>query len=156
MDHSALLASFCRAVETGNGAAFASLFTPDGVYHDVFYGTFAGRERIAAMLTDWFHRDATDFRWDMHEPVCDGTTLYARYVFSFTSKLPEAAGRRVVFEGVSIMTFRDGLIANYREVANTGPGLVDLGFAPERIARLMARNGAALKARPESTRHCAG
>lgn len=153
MNPTTLLTSFCRSVEAGDGAAFAALFTPDGVYHDVFYGTFSGRDRIAAMLTDWFHRDARDFRWDMHEPVCDGTTLYARYVFSFTSKLDGAEGRRAMFEGVSIMTLRDGQIAAYQEVANPGPGLLDLGFPAERVAKILGREGAALKARPESTRH---
>jgi ketosteroid isomerase-like protein len=155
MDATELLTRFCQAVEAGDGAAFAALFTEDGVYHDVFYGTFAGRERIAAMLTDWFHRDARDFRWDMHDPVSDGRTLYARYVFSFTSKLAGAEGRRAMFEGVSIMTLRDGLIAAYREVADTTPGLIDLGFPPERIVRIAARAGAALKARPDSARHVA-
>jgi ketosteroid isomerase-like protein len=149
----ALLDAFCAAVEAGDGARFAALFTEDGVYHDVFYGEFAGRERIAAMIEQWFHRDATEFRWDMHDPVTDGTTLYARYVFSFRSKLPEAAGRRAVFEGVSILRLRSGLIAEYREVANPAPGLVDLGFAPERLTKLMAREGRELKARPETARH---
>ena len=153
MNPTALLSQFCRHVETGDGAAFAALFTEDGVYHDVFYGAFEGRARIAAMLTDWFHRDARDFRWDMHQPVCDGTTLYARYVFSFTSKLAGAEGRRAMFEGVSIMTIRDGLIADYREVANPGPGLLDLGFPAERVAKILTREGAALKARPEAERH---
>ena len=130
MDAHALLDRFCRAVEAGDGAAFGALFAPDGVYHDVFYGEFRGRARIAAMLTDWFYRDARDFRWDMHAPVSDGRTLYARYVFSFESKLPGAEGRRAMFEGVAIMGLRDGLIASYREVADTTPGLADLGFAP--------------------------
>jgi ketosteroid isomerase-like protein len=156
MNPATLLRAFCDAVEAGDGTGLAALFTPDGVYHDVFYGEFAGRERIAAMLRDWFYRDAEDFRWDMHQPVCDGTTLYARYVFSFRSRLPDAAGRRAMFEGISIMTLRNGLIATYREVADTAPGLVDLGFAPERIARIAARQGAALKARPEAARHIAG
>jgi len=148
-----LLTRFTEAVAAGDGPGFAALFTPDATYHDVFYGAFQGRERISAMLTGWFHRDATDFRWDMHDPVSDGTTLYARYVFSFTSRLPSAEGKRVVFEGVSIMTLRDGLIAEYKEVANTAPGLVDLGFAPERLARRFAREGADLRGRPEATRH---
>jgi ketosteroid isomerase-like protein len=155
MQPSELLRAFCTAVEAGDGAGFADLFTADGVYHDVFYGEFAGRERIKAMIEQWFHRDATAFRWDMHDPVTDGTTLYARYVFSFRSKLPEAEGKRAMFEGVSIMRLRDGLIAEYREVASPGPGLVDLGFAPERLAKLMAREGTALKERPESARHLA-
>lgn len=155
MDVAALLRRFCAAVETGDGAALAGLFTPDGVYHDVFYGAFAGRDRIAAMLEQWFYRDAEDFRWDMHQPVFDGTTLYARYVFSFRSRLPGAEGRRAMFEGVAMMTIRDGLIAEYREIANTAPGLVDLGFDPSRIARLAAREGAALRGRAEATRHLA-
>lgn len=150
-----LLSRFTSTVEGGDGAAFAALFTSDGVYHDVFYGEFRGRERIAAMLTDWFHRDARDFRWDMHDPVCDGTTLYARYVFSFTSKLKGAEGRRAVFEGVSIMTLKDGLIAQYHEVANTAPGLVDLGFPPDRLAKRFAKEGADLKSRSEAARHLA-
>ena len=68
-----MLRAFCDAVEQRNGKAFADLFTEDGVYHDVFYGAFAGREKIAAMVDDWFYRTATDFRWDMHDPVSDGT-----------------------------------------------------------------------------------
>jgi len=150
-----LVQEFCAAVEAEDGGRFAALFTPDGVYHDVFYGEFAGRERIAAMIRDWFGRDATGFRWDMHQPVFDGTTLYARYVFSYRSKLPGAEGRRAMFEGVSIMTIRGGLIAAYREVANVAPGLTDLGFAPERIARISARQGTALRQHPEAARHLA-
>jgi limonene-1,2-epoxide hydrolase len=155
LDPADLLHAFCSAVEREDGAELAALFTEEGVYHDVFYGSFAGRERIAAMIRDWFCRDATDFRWDMFQPVFDGSTLYARYVFSFRSKLPEAAGRRAVFEGVSILIIRNGLIADYREVANPAPGLVDLCFAPERIARLAARQGAVLRAQAGSARHTA-
>src|SRR5262249_21717398 len=102
---------------------------------------------------DWFYRTATDFRWDMHAPVSDGETLYARYTFSYRSNLPEAKGARVMFEGVSIMTLRDGQIAEYHEVANTAPAFVDMNFAPERIAKIVAKQGAALKARPEMARH---
>jgi ketosteroid isomerase-like protein len=153
MNMPVMLRAFCDAVEQRNGAAFADLFTEDGVYHDVFYGAFTGRAKIAGMIDDWFYRTATDFRWDMHEPVSDGTTLYARYTFSYRSTLPEAQGARAMFEGVAIMTLRDGRIASYREVANTAPGFVDMNFAPERIARIAAKQGAALKARPEMRRH---
>ena len=155
MNPSAMLRKFCDAVEQRNGAAFAALFTEDGVYHDVFYGAFAGRQNIAAMIDDWFYRTATDFRWDMHAPVSDGETLYARYTFSYRSTLPEARGARVMFEGVAIMKLRDGEIAEYHEVANTAPGFVDMNFAPERIAKIAARQGAALRARPEMKRHLA-
>ena len=153
MNAATMLRAFCDAVEQRNGKAFAELFMEDGVYHDVFYGAFAGRTKIAEMIDDWFYRTATDFRWDMHAPVSDGHTLYARYTFSYRSTLPEAQGARAMFEGVAIMTLRDGKIVEYHEVANTAPAFVDLNFAPERIAKIMARQGAALKARPEMARH---
>ena len=69
-----------------------------------------------------------------------------------------------MFEGVSIMQLRDGKILEYHEVANTAPAFVQLNFAPERIAKIVAKQGAALKARPGdgaafggvslSSRHC--
>jgi ketosteroid isomerase-like protein len=151
-----MLRSFCAAVERREGRAFADLFTEDGVYHDVFYGAFEGRAAIAGMIDDHFYRTASDFRWDMHVPVSDGETLYARYTFSYRSLLPEAKGARVMFEGVAIMTLRDLLIADYREVANTAPAFVDMNFAAERIAKIAAKQGAELKARPEMQRHLVG
>jgi ketosteroid isomerase-like protein len=153
MNTQELLRTFCDAVERRNGKAFADLFAEDGVYHDVFYGAFEGRAKIAGMIDDVFCRSATDFRWDMHSPLSDGERLYARYTFSYRSTLPEAKDARVMFEGVAMMTLREGKITSYHEVANTAPAFVDLNFAPERIAKILARQGAALKARPEMRRH---
>lgn len=153
MDTQALLRRFAQTVQDRDGKSFAALFTEDGVYHDVFYGAFKGRARIAEMVDDWFYRTAEAFRWHLHDPVTDGKTLYARYTFSYKSLLPEAQGRRVMFEGVAIFTLKDGLIADYREVANAGPALVDLGFAPERVAKILARAGAELKGRDEAKPH---
>jgi ketosteroid isomerase-like protein len=153
MNPTGMLRAFCDAVEQHNGKAVADLFTEDGVYHDVFYGAFKGRAKIAEMIDDWFYRTASDFRWDMHAPVSDGATLYARYTFSYRSTLPEAKGARAMFEGVAIMVLCDGKIAEYQEVANTATGFVDMNFAPERIAKIFAKQGAALKARPEMARH---
>ena len=155
MNIEATLRAFCDAVERRDGRTFAALFTENGVYHDVFYGIFTGRAEIAEMIEDRFYRTATDFRWDMHEPVSDGKTLYARYTFSYRSTLPEAKGARAMFEGVAIMTLRDGAIASYAEVANTAPAFVDMSFAPERIAKIAARQGAELKGRLEMRRHLA-
>lgn len=155
MDHPGMLRAFCDAVECRDGGALARLFAEDGVYHDVFYGAFEGRERIAALIDDWFHRTARDFRWDMRDPVCDGRTLYARYAFSYVSTLPGAPEERVGFEGVAIMRLAGGLIAEYREVANVGPALVALNLAPERVCRILAKEGAALRKDPAMARHLA-
>ena len=153
MDATALLRAFCDAVERRDGAGLSTLFSEDGVYYDAFYGAFAGRARIAELIDDWFYRTARNCRWDMLEPLTDGRTLYARYAFSYVSTLPEAQGRRVGFEGVSIMKLRDGLITEYREVANVGPALVALGFVPERVCKILAREGERLRDAPELARH---
>jgi ketosteroid isomerase-like protein len=149
----ALLDAFAAAAVAGDGQRFAALFTEDGRYHDVFYGTFQGRAAIADMLENRFHRDAENFRWDFHDPVRDGGVGYARYVFSYDSKLVGSEGRHVLFEGVSIFRLSGEAIRNYREVANAGPGLVALGFAPERVAKFLAREARELAARPEARGH---
>jgi len=148
-----LVKAFTKAAEDRNGAAMAALITEKAVYHDVFYGAFEGRARISEMIEDWFYRHARDLRWDMFDPVSDGRNLYTRYVFSYVSTVPEAQGRRVMFEGVGLMRLEGGLIASYREVANTGPALLDMGFPPERVAKILGRQGELLLARPETARH---
>ena len=155
MDVARVLGAFSEAVARHDGRGLAAVFTPDGVYHDAFYGAFKGRDQIASLVDDWFFRTAEDFRWDMHDPVTDGRILYARYTFSYRSILPEAEGERAMFEGVAIMRLEGDLIADYREVANTGPAFVDLKFAPERIAKLLKRQGDELKARAEMAHHLA-
>jgi len=153
MEVSALLKEFTSAVERRDGKSFAALFTEDGVYHDVFYGAFKGRGKIAEMIDDWFHRTARDFRWEMFRPVSDGTMLYAYYTFSYVSLLPEAQGKRVGFDGVSIMRLQDRKISEYREVANSSIGLLDIGFAPERVAKILGKEARHIKERPEWQRH---
>jgi hypothetical protein len=85
--------------------------------------------------------------------VSDGALCYVRYDFSYRSLLPEAKGARAMFQGVAIQRLAGGLIAEYREVADTAPAFVAMGFVPERIARIAAKQGAALFAGPEWGRH---
>ncbi|WP_163284642.1 nuclear transport factor 2 family protein, partial [Enterobacter hormaechei] len=47
MDATVMLKEFCAAVEASDGKRFAGLFAEDAVYHDLFYGAFEGRARIA-------------------------------------------------------------------------------------------------------------
>lgn len=152
MSFATVLSSMAAAACRGDGAAVAACFTPDGVYHDCFYGAFAGPD-IARMVEDYFHRDARDFRWDMHDFVDDGRIGYARYVFSYESKLPGCEGRRALFEGVSMCELRDGLLLSYREVANSAVGLHSIGFPPARVARFLEREARGLAARDESRSH---
>ena len=142
-----VLDRFTAAVEAGDGAALASLFTEDGVYEDGFYGASSGRAEIADMLETKFWGHAEGFRWRMLEPVCDGKHGYARYVFSYRSKLPGVVGESVVFEGMSQFTFEGELIRRYREVFETGVAMAQLGFPAERIAKGLGRRAAALRER---------
>lgn len=137
-----LLRQFAAAVEKNDGAGLAALFTPDGVYEDGFFGLHRGRAAIAAMLQR-FHDTGGDYWWEFLDPVSDGTTGYARYRFSYRSRLRESMARPVVFEGIGCFAFAGGLIAHYRESFDHGVALVQLGFSPERIARILEKAAAA-------------
>jgi ketosteroid isomerase-like protein len=150
-----LLAEFTRSAESGDGARFARHFTEDGVYHDYIYGPHRGRAEIAQMLQGLFHRDAADYRWQMFDPVCDGKKGYAWSLSSFTSKIPQFEGRQVVIDGISHFTLHNGLIAEYRESVNGGVAMVQLGVAPERMAKVFRRWAGWLEERQETRDHLA-
>ena len=152
----AILKEFTAAVEAGNGKRLGALFLPDGVYHDTFYGEFKGPERIAEMLESYFWRDAEAFRWDMLEPAVQGDLGYARWVFSYTSKLPEAKGKRALFEGIGRFQLSNGKIRHYGEVFDVGIALTQVNFAPERIAKILAKAADAARNRHMGSRHLSG
>mgnify|MGYP001327191225 CR=1 FL=1 len=127
-----LLSDFTHSAESGDGARFARHFSEDGIYHDYIYGPHQGRADIAHMMQDLFHRDATDYRWEMFDPVFDGSMGYAWSLSSFTSTIPQFAGKRVVIDGMSRFIVRDGLIAEYRESVNGGVAMSQLGAPPAR------------------------
>jgi len=145
-----LLSDFTRAAESGDGARFAAHFTEDATYHDYIYGPHTGRADIAHMMQDLFHRDATDYRWEMFDPVFDGAMGYAWSLSSFTSTLQQFKGQHVVIDGMSRFIVRDGLIAEYRESVNGGVAMQQLGVAPERMAKVFLRWTGWLEQRPET------
>lgn len=139
MDFPALLKAFSAAVEAGDGTTLAALFTENGVYHDTFYGEFTGRAAIREMLEQRFWRDADAFRWDFLDPVSDGKTGYARWAFSYTSKMAHNAGKRVAFEGMSRFALKDGLIQHYGEQFQAGVAFVQLGVDAPRMEKVFRR-----------------
>ena len=153
MQFEALLQKFTEAVERGVGSRLADLFCEDGVYHDGFYGPFQGRLAISEMLEQHFHGNAKDFTWRMTEPICDGTTGYARYVFSYTSTLEGAAGKRVVFEGISHFTLECGKIKTYWEVFDSGIGFSQLGFEETRLQKVLEKFAGRMRAKHKGSEH---
>ena len=148
-DFAKLLERFCDAASRGDGKAFAACFTEDGVYHDYIYGPHTGRESIADMLVNLFHRDATEYDWRMFDPVFDGRTGYAWSLSKFKSTVPEFKGKDVVIDGMSRFVVRDGLIAEYRESVNGGVAMVQLGVAAPRMEKVLKRWADWLRERPE-------
>lgn len=149
MDFADLTKRFCDAA-CMSGAALAVCFTEDGVYHDGFYGDFAGRDAIAGMIEQYFRRDAEDMVWEMDEPVRDGDIGYARYRFGYTSRIPGCEGRRVIFTGMSRFLLEGDLIKHYMEIFDGSVGMIQLGFSAERIASRARKSAAALRAEPAS------
>ena len=148
-EFASLLRDFTRSAESGDGARFASHFTEDAVYHDYIYGPHTGRESIADMLVNLFHRDATDYDWRMFDPVFNGEMGYAWSLSKFKSTIPEFKDKHVVIDGMSRFLIRDGLIAEYRESVNGGVAMAQLGVAPERMEKVMKRWAGWLRERPD-------
>ena len=149
-EFASLLNEFRRSAESGDGARFAGHFTADAIYYDYIYGAHKGRAEIAHMMQDLFHRDAADYRWEMFDSVFDGNRGYAWSLLSFTSKIPQFEGQRVVIDGISRFIVRDGLIAEYRESVNGGVAMAQLGVAPDRMTKVFRRWTGWLKERPET------
>lgn len=128
-----------QAIARGDGAAAADCFVEDGIYHDAFYGEFAGPAAIAGMVVNQFHGNAKDLVWTVNHAIADGDLGYASYDFSYTSKMAGSEGRRVSFAGMSRCALRGGLIARYDEIFERGLALVQLEFAEPRIMKSMRR-----------------
>ncbi len=153
MDLTPMLARFAAAVESGDGDALADLFTEDGVYDDYFFGpSEPGRGGIRDMLAH-FYEGGEGFKWEFFDPVATGGIGYASYRFSYTSKLPEAKGARVVFDGISRFQLEGSRIRRYSEVFDRSMALAQQDFAPERLKKIAAKYAARLKARPDVASH---
>jgi ketosteroid isomerase-like protein len=154
-EFAALLNDFTSSAESGDGARFAGHFTEDAAYYDYIYGAHKGRADIAHMMQELFHRDAANYRWEMFDPVFDGTMGYAWSLSSFISKIGQFEGRHVVIDGMSRFIVRDGLIAEYRESVNGGVAMAQLGVEPDRMTKVFKRWTGWLKERPETVDYLA-
>ena len=155
MEFGNLILKMTQSIVQKDGAGASECFAKDGVYHDVFYGSFS-KPNIPKMVEDYFHRDASDFIWDIFDPISTGNIGYARYVFSYDSKLSDCEGKRAVFEGIARCELRDGLLLSYHEVADAFTGLSQLGFSGARLKKIAEKQSSSLLARDESLKHLKG
>ena len=115
-------------------------FTPTATYRDTFYGAHGGHPALRAMFERMF-REGKDYRWTMDAVVESPTRAAAEWTFGYvvTEAVPRSAGRRIGFRGMSLFELQGDRINAYREYFDKGAALLQLGFAPESIAKVLAR-----------------
>lgn len=132
---------FADAFNRRDVEGLLACFTESATYHDLFYGPHAGAPALRGMFERMF-REGRDYRWVMDVVVTDGRHAAAEWTFSYvvSEAIPRSQGRRVQFRGMSLFELDGDRIRAYREHANTGAALLQLGFAPEALARVLARS----------------
>jgi steroid delta-isomerase-like uncharacterized protein len=131
---------FERAFNRQDVRALCACFTAEASYHDSFFGEHAGTARLAAMFERMF-REGRDYAWTMDAVVEGPGRAAAEWTFSYvvTEAIPRSAGRKVRFRGMSLFELEGGKIKAYREYFDTGAALLQLGFRPESLAKVLAR-----------------
>ena len=120
--------------------ALVACFTPGGTYTDTFFGAHTGAAALRAMFERMF-REGRDYAWTMDVVVEGRDTAAAEWTFGYvvTEAIPRSAGRRVRFRGMSLFEVEGGRIARYREYFDEGVALLQLGFKPDSLARVLAK-----------------
>ena len=135
-----LVERFAEAFNRRDVDGLLSLFTEDGTYRDLFYGPHSGQPALRRMFERMF-REGRDYRWHMDAIVMDARRAAAEWTFGYTATaaVPRSEGRRVRMAGMSIFDLEDGKIHAYREYSDAGTALLQLGFAPESLAKVLSR-----------------
>jgi steroid delta-isomerase-like uncharacterized protein len=131
---------FEAAFNTQDVEALVALFIERGTYTDTFFGPHTGHLAIREMFARMF-REGRDYTWRMETVVEDARHAAAEWSFGYvaTEAVPRSAGRKVSFRGMSLFVLNEGRIADYREYFDEGLALLQLGFAPESIAKVLRR-----------------
>lgn len=121
-------------------AGLLRCFTEDGSYTDGYYGEHRGQPALRAMFERMF-REGTDYAWRMDAVVESPERAAAEWSFRYvvSAAVPRSAGRPVAFRGMSLFELRGGRIAVYREHFDLGVALLQLGFAPDAIVKVLRR-----------------
>jgi steroid delta-isomerase-like uncharacterized protein len=131
---------FERAFNRRDVDALVPLWAPAGSYTDTFFGRHTGHAALRAMFERMF-REGRDYAWTFETVVEDGRRAAAEWSFGYvvTEAVPRSAGRKVRFRGMSVFELADGRIADYREYFDEGQALLQLGFAPASLAKVLQR-----------------
>jgi steroid delta-isomerase-like uncharacterized protein len=136
--------SVVRRFETAFNAqdvdTLVGCFTERATYTDTFFGPHTGHPALREMFARMF-REGRDYAWRMEAIVEDARHAAAEWSFGYvvTDAVPRSAGRKVSFRGMSLFVLDGGRIAEYREYFDEGLALLQLGFAPDSIAKVLRR-----------------
>jgi steroid delta-isomerase-like uncharacterized protein len=131
---------FAAAFNRQDVGALVACFTEGASYHDNFYGEHRGSGSLRAMFERMF-REGRDYTWAMDTVVETTGRAAAEWTFGYvvTDAVPRSAGRKIQFRGMSLFELTQGKISTYREYFDTGQALLQLGFAPEGLAKVLRR-----------------
>ena len=134
-----IVREFERAFNRQDVEALLACFTPGATYTDMFFGPHTG-PALRGMFERMFH-EGKDYAWKMDTVVESGSTAAAEWTFGYvvTDAIPRSAGRRVGFRGMSVFELEGGKIARYREYFNEGVPLLQLGFKPDSLAKVLSK-----------------
>ena len=115
-------------------------FTEDASYHDQFYGEFRGHDGLRKLL-DRMLTEGRDLVWTLDAVAEAPGVVMAEWTFDFVvaEAVPRSAGRRLHLRGVSVFELAGGRCRAYREYFDKGAALVQLGFEPESLHRVLSR-----------------
>jgi steroid delta-isomerase-like uncharacterized protein len=135
-----IVRDFEKAFNRQDVDGLLACFTENGSYVDTFFGAHTGEPALREMFRRMF-REGRDYTWVMDSIVETPAAAAAEWTFGYvvTDAVPRSAGRHVRFRGMSLFELERGRIARYREYFNEGVALLQLGFKPESIAKVLAR-----------------
>lgn len=135
-----IVKEFAAAFNRRDIDGLLACFTEDATYLDLFYGSHSGHAALRAMFERMF-REGRDHLWTMDLVVETPPIVVTEWTFSFvvSDAVPRSAGRKLRFRGVSVFELRDGKAFAYREYFDRGAALLQLGFSPDSLAKVLLR-----------------
>ncbi|PYM68838.1 MAG: hypothetical protein DME03_23520 [Candidatus Rokuibacteriota bacterium] len=131
---------FAKAFNRQDVGELVACFTEGASYRDNFFGEHRGHAGLRAMFERMF-REGRDYHWVMDTVVEAPGRASAEWTFGYvvTDAVPRSSGRKIGFRGMSLFELERGKIAAYREYFDVGQALLQLGFAPEAMAKVLRR-----------------
>jgi len=131
---------FATAFNRQDVDGLLACFTEAATYADTFYGEHRGRAGLRALFERMF-REGKDYGWAMDVIVESADRAAAEWTFSYvvSDAVARSAGRRVRFRGMSLFELTGGKISAYREYFDSGVALLQLGFSPESLGKVLRR-----------------